>query len=169
MQRKKLFLIDGNSHCYRAYYALPPLANSEGIATNAVYGFVNMLNKLKKEMNPDYLAVCFDLKGPTLRHEKFPEYKIHRKPMPDDLIPQMDIIKEVIAAYGTPIFQLKGYEADDIIATLAISFKNKVDVYIVSQDKDMLQLVDDCVKIYTPHKDSAVVDEKEVREWLKSL
>ncbi len=164
MQRKKLYLIDGNSYSYRAFYAITDLTNSAGQPTGAVFGFVNMLNKLRNEVKPDYLAICFDLKEPTLRHEKFHEYKAHRKPMPDDLRTQLPIIKEVVGAYGIPIFQLAGYEADDIIATLAVRFKDKVDVFIVSGDKDMLQLVDKYVNIYTPHKDDAIIDEKKVFE-----
>ncbi|MCG2712440.1 MAG: DNA polymerase I [Candidatus Omnitrophica bacterium] len=164
MRRKKLYLIDGNSYSYRAFYAIADLTNSSGKPTGAVFGFVNMLNKLRKEGKPDYLAICFDLKGPTLRHEKFHAYKAHRKPMPDDLQTQMPIIKEVVGAYGIPVFQLAGYEADDIIATLAVSFKDKVDVFIVSGDKDMLQLVDKYVSIYNPQKEDAITDEKKVFE-----
>lgn len=164
MQRKKLYLIDGNSYSYRAFYAIGDLANSSGQPTGAVLGFVNMLNKLRNEGKPDYLAICFDLKGPTLRHEKFHDYKAHRKPMPDDLQTQMPIIKEVVGAYGIPIFQMAGYEADDIIATLAMRFKADVDVFILSADKDMLQLVDKYVNIYTPHKDNAITDENKVFE-----
>ena len=164
MQRKKLYLIDGNSYSYRAFYAIAGLTNSSGQPTGAVFGFVNMLNKLRNEVKPDYLAICFDLKWPTLRHEKFHEYKAHRKPMPDDLQTQMPIIKEVVGAYGIPVFQLAGYEADDIIATLAVRFKGKVDVFIVSGDKDMLQLVDKYVNIYIPQKDDAIIDEKKVFE-----
>jgi 5''-3'' exonuclease (including N-terminal domain of PolI) len=162
MQRKKLFIVDGNSYCYRAYYAIMNLNTADGRPTGAVYGFVTMLNKLRAEAAPDYLAVCFDLKGPTMRHEKYAEYKINRKPMPDDLREQMKTIKEVVDAYGIPIFELTGYEADDIIATLATRFKTAVDVYVVSNDKDMLQLVDKYVKIYNPQKDNAIVDEKKV-------
>jgi len=167
MQRKKLYLVDGNSYSYRAYYAIGDLRTKAGMPTGAVFGFVNMLNKLKRELSPDYLAVCFDLKGPTFRHKKFPDYKIHRKPMPEDLKVQMDITKQIITAYGIPIFQMQGFEADDIIATLAVKFKDKVDVFIVSGDKDMLQLVDKYVKIYNPQKDDAVIDAKSVFERYK--
>jgi len=167
MLRKKLYLVDGNSYSYRAFYAIADLRTSKGKPTGAIFGFVNMLNKLRGEASPDYVAVCFDLKGPTLRHEKFADYKVHRKPMPDDLQSQMPLIKEIISAYGIPIFQLKGYEADDIIATLAVKFRDKVDVYIVSGDKDMLQLVDKYVKIYSPQKQDAIVDEEKVFERYK--
>ncbi|MFH2137162.1 MAG: DNA polymerase I [Candidatus Omnitrophota bacterium] len=164
MQRKTLYLVDGNSYCYRAFYAIGDLRTSDGRPTGAVFGFVNMINKLKNDVRPDYLAICFDLKGPTFRHEKFEAYKAHRKPMPDDLVAQMGIIKEVVTAYGIPIFELDGYEADDVIASLAVKFKKSVDVYIVTGDKDMLQLVDEYVKIYNPQKENTVVDEDKVQE-----
>ncbi|MCP4650236.1 MAG: DNA polymerase I [PVC group bacterium] len=164
MQRKNLYIVDGNSYCYRAYYAVSGLTTSDGRPSGAVYGFINMLNKLKSTVKPDYLAICFDLKGPTHRHEKFEDYKAQRKPMPDDLISQMGLIKEVISAYGIPIFEIEGYEADDLIASLVMRFKQEVDVYIVTGDKDMMQLVDKDVKIYNPQKDDAVIDEKRVFE-----
>ncbi|MCM8761568.1 MAG: DNA polymerase I, partial [Candidatus Omnitrophica bacterium] len=96
--KKRLFLIDGNSFCYRAYYAIRPLSNSKGQPTNAVYGFVTMLHKIIKDNSPDMLAVAFDLKGPTFRHEKFGEYKIHRKPMPNEMVSQMPYIKRFVQA-----------------------------------------------------------------------
>ncbi|MFH1459948.1 MAG: DNA polymerase I [Candidatus Omnitrophota bacterium] len=168
MQKKNLYLIDGNSYCYRAFYAIGDLRASSGQPTGAVFGFVNMLNRLKNQRKPDYLAICFDLKGPTLRHEKFADYKIHRKPMPDDLQSQMEIIKDIVRAYGVPIFELPGYEADDIIATLATRFKKELDVFIVSGDKDMLQLVDNRVKIYNPQKkDNGEIDAEKVFERYK--
>ena len=158
MHRKTLYLVDGNSYSYRAYYAMGGLSNSRGRPTGAVYGFVTMLNKLRADRSPDYLAVCFDLKQATFRHERYAEYKIHRKPMPDDLVGQMATIKELVAAHGIALFELAGFEADDIIATLAVRLKNQVDVFIVSPDKDMLQLVDQYVKIYNPQHDPAVMD-----------
>ncbi|MCK5345238.1 MAG: DNA polymerase I, partial [Candidatus Heimdallarchaeota archaeon] len=164
MQRKTLYIVDGNAYCYRSYYAIGDLRSSAGQPTGAVFGFANMLNKLRTEVNPDYISVCFDLKGPTFRHEMFADYKANRKPMPDDLRPQIDMIKKVIRAYGIPVFEMKGYEADDIIASLAVQFKKDVDVFIVSPDKDMLQLVDNNVKIYIPHKDIAIIDETGVFE-----
>ena len=109
MSKKRLFLIDGNSFCYRAYYAIRSLSNSKGQPTNAIYGFVTMLNKIVKDNQPDMLAVAFDLKGPTFRHKKFEEYKIHRKPMPDELVSQMPYIKEVVKAYNIPIYEVESY------------------------------------------------------------
>ncbi len=165
MKRKTLFLIDGNSFCYRAFYAIRSLSTSKGQPTNAIYGFVAMLNKIIKEEQPQYLAIAFDLKGPTFRHKKFEEYKIHRKPMPDELSEQMPIIKEVIKAYNMPIFEKEGYEADDILATLAKkSEKEGYEVYIATGDKDMLQLVNSHIKIYNVHKEGLIYDEKKVKE-----
>ncbi len=167
MQRKKLYLIDGNSYIYRAFYAIGDLRATSGIPTGAVFGFVTMLNRLRADASPDYLAVCFDLKGPTLRHGGEVDYKKDRKPMPEDLVSQMQIVKEVIGGYGIPIFQLSGYEADDIIATLAVKFKEEVDILIASSDKDMLQLVDNYVKIYNPQKENKIVDDNQVFEKFK--
>ena len=104
-KKEKLFLIDGNSYCYRAFYAIKELRNSKGKPTNAVYGFILMLRKLLEKEKPAYIGVAFDLKGPTFRHEQFEDYKVHRKPMPDDLISQMGLIKETISAYNIPILK----------------------------------------------------------------
>lgn len=161
----KLFVIDGNSFCYRAFYAIRELANSYGEPTNAVYGFVSMLRKIVKDEKPDYLAIAFDLKGPTFRHKKYEEYKIHRKPMPDALVTQMPVIKDVVRAYNIPIFEKEGFEADDIIATIARKLSGKLlDVCIVTGDKDALQLVGQYVKVYSTHKEGFVYDAEKVKE-----
>lgn len=161
----KLFLIDGNSFCYRAFYAIRELANSKGEPTNAVFGFVSMLRKLIKDERPDYLAATFDLKGPTFRHKKYEEYKIHRKPMPDTLVTQMPVIKDVVRAYNIPIFEKEGFEADDIIATLSRKLAgNLLDVYIVTGDKDALQLVGPHIKVYSTNKEGLIYDTKKVKE-----
>ena len=153
-EEKTIYLIDGSSFCYRAYYAIRELSTSKGMPTNAIYGVINMLRKLIKEHEPGMMTVIFDMKGPTKRHEKYEEYKIHRKPMPDELSEQMPRIKEVITAYNIPIFELEGYEADDIIATLAEKAKEKgLDVTIVTGDKDALQLIDKHVKVLSPYSD----------------
>lgn len=161
----KLFLIDGNSFCYRAFYAIRNLATSYGRPTNAVYGFITMLQKIVKDEKPDYLAVTFDLKGPTFRHKKYEDYKIHRKPMPDDLISQIPTIKEVVRAYNIPIFELSGYEADDVIATISKKLSGEdLDIYIVTGDKDALQLVGGNIKVYNTNKEGLIYDEEKVRE-----
>ncbi|MCK4423344.1 MAG: DNA polymerase I, partial [Candidatus Omnitrophica bacterium] len=160
-----LYLIDGNFLCYRAYYAISSLTNSRGKPTNAVYGFITTLNKLIKEKKPDLLAVCFDSKGLTFRHEEYSEYKAHRKPMPEDLVSQLPLIKEAIGAYSICSFEKTGFEADDIIATLAVQGdKRGMEVYIVTADKDALQLVNDNIKVYNPYKQDLVYDIEQVRQ-----
>ncbi|MGB2661386.1 MAG: DNA polymerase I [Candidatus Omnitrophota bacterium] len=162
---KTIYLIDANSLCYRAYYAIRELSTSKGVPTNAIYGVINMLRKLIREYEPKMMTFVFDMKGPTTRHEKYEEYKIHRKPMPDDLSGQMQSIKEFIAAFNIPVFQLEGYEADDIIATLAEKAKKRgLKVTIVTGDKDALQLVDKTIKVLSPHTTSdKLYDTKGVR------
>jgi len=170
MKKEKLFLIDGNSYCYRAFYAIKELRNSKGRPTNAVYGFILMLKKLLEKEKPAYIAVAFDLKGPTFRHKQFEDYKAHRKPMPDDLVSQMDMIKEIISAYNIPIFEKDGFEADDILATIARKTAGRgIGVYIVTGDKDMLQIVDKNIKIYSTHKDELIYDTELVKERFSGL
>jgi DNA polymerase I len=165
MSNRKLILIDANSFCYRAFYAIRGLATSYGQPTNAVYGFVNMLKKVLKNEQPDYLGICFDVGKQTLREKKFSEYKIHREPMPDDLKSQMPIIKEVISAFNLPMLELEGYEADDVIATVASKLAGKdLEVKIISGDKDILQLVGKNIKVVNPSKEDAVFDRKMVIE-----
>ncbi|MCK4249626.1 MAG: DNA polymerase I, partial [Candidatus Omnitrophica bacterium] len=160
-----LYLIDGNFLCYRAYYAISSLTNSRGKPTNAVYGFITTLNKLIKEKKPDLLAVCFDSKGLTFRHKEYAEYKAHRKPMPEDLVSQLPLIKEAVGAYSICSFEKTGFEADDIIATLAVQGdKRGMEVYIVTADKDALQLVNDNIKVYNPYKQDLVYDIEQVRQ-----
>ena len=162
---EKLFLIDGNSFCYRAFYAIRHLTTSRGRPTNAVYGFITMLNKIIKEEKPAYLAIAFDLPGPTFRHKKFENYKAQRKPMPDQLVEQMSLIKEVVEAYNIPIFEKKGFEADDVLATLAKKGQAEgMTVYIATGDKDMLQLVNSRIKLYSPHKENLIYDQKMVKQ-----
>ena len=165
MPKKRLFLIDGNSFCYRAFYAIRSLSNSKGQPTNAIYGFNSMLGKIIKDEKPDMLAVAFDLKGPTFRHKKFDEYKIHRKPMPDDLISQMTYIKQLVQAHNIPMYEMQGYEADDVLATLAKKAEDKdIETFIVTGDKDALQLVDSHIKVYSTHKEGLIYDAHKVKE-----
>lgn len=162
---KKLLIIDGNSFCYRAFYAVKKLSTSQGKPTNAIYGFITMLNKLLADHNPYYLAVAFDLKGPTFRHERFAGYKIQRKPMPDDLSAQIPTIKEILTAYKVPIFEKKGYEADDIIATLSRRLSAPdLQIFIVTGDKDILQTVTENIKVINPHKGDEILDEQWIRQ-----
>ncbi|MCX5698847.1 MAG: DNA polymerase I [Candidatus Omnitrophica bacterium] len=158
MIKKSFFLIDATAFCYRAFYALSGLSTSAGQKTNAVYGFINILNKVLKEQKPDYLVCCFDLSRDTFRLKKFAQYKMQRPAMPDGLISQIPLIKEVVGAYGIPIFEKEGFEADDLIAQLAkkAAFKSLA-VTIVSSDKDILQLVDKHISVFSPGKDSGVL------------
>src|SRR5699024_9350470 len=116
---KKIVLIDGHSILNRAFYGLPDLTNSEGLHTNAVYGFLNILFKILEEEKPDYLTVAFDLHAPTFRHRMYEAYKGTRKPMPEELRQQVPLMKEVLSAMGIEIVQQEGYEADDLLGTLA--------------------------------------------------
>ena len=137
---EKVFLIDGNSLINRAYYALPPLTTVHGEPTNAVYGFTMMLYRLIDDYKPDRIYVAFDVSAPTFRHKKYVEYKANRKGMPDDLRPQMDTMKEVLDAWGIQRLELAGYEADDIIGTVAKRGEEAgYDVYIVTGDRDAYQ------------------------------
>ena len=160
-----LALVDGSNYLYRAYYGIPALTNSKGFPTNAIYGFTTMLMKLLRDLNPDYVVVTFDLKGPTTRHGEFEDYKATRKPMPDDLIPQVPFIKEVIRGFSVSILEQQGIEADDLIGTLAVQATQKNwRTTIISGDKDLMQLVDDRVTMVDTMKDktydAAAVKEK---------
>lgn len=169
-KRPKLFLVDGHSLCYRAYYAISSLSNSKGEPTNAIYGFLTMLLKLVREEKPDSMAVCFDRHEPTFRHEKFEDYKAHRKPMPEDLIEQMEPIKEFCRASRFRVYEVPGYEADDVLGTLAVKGeKEGYDVFIVTGDKDAMQLVNDRIKMLNPQKEIRVVGPEQVRERYDGL
>jgi len=166
MPECKLFLIDAHALCYRSFFAIKGLATSYGQPTNAVYGFLNTLKKILREHKPEYLAVCFDVGKKTFRQERFAKYKIHRPKMPDDLISQIPLIKEVVLAYNLPVFELEGFEADDVIATITKKVsKNNLEVVIVSGDKDMLQLVNDKVHVFDSRKDR-ILGPQETEETL---
>jgi DNA polymerase I len=142
----QIFLIDGQSYIYRAFYAVRELATSKGFPTNAIFGFVNMLQRVRTEYAPSHLAVIFDAPGKNFRHALFPTYKARRLAMPEALRPQIPRIKDVVRAYRIPAIELEGYEADDIIATLATRWeKQGAEVVIVSGDKDLMQLVSEHV------------------------
>ena len=164
MDGNRLYLLDATAFCYRAFYAVKGLSTSYGEPTAAVYGFVNILNKILKENKPKYLAACFDVSRDSFRSRKFAQYKLQRPAMPDELSGQIPLIKEVISAYGIKILEEKGLEADDIIAALTRQAKDAgMPVTIVSSDKDILQLVEEGVEVFSPYKDGGVIyDEKEV-------
>lgn len=148
---KKLVLIDGHSILNRAFFGLPDLTNSEGIHTNAVYGFLNIMFKILEEEKPDYLTVAFDVHAPTFRHKMFEGYKGTRKPMADELRQQVPLIKELLTKMGVKIVEMEGYEADDILGTLSVrAEKEGMDVAVISGDRDLLQLATDHVMIRIP-------------------
>lgn len=147
----KIVLIDGNSILNRAFYGVPDLTNSKGLHTNAVYGFLNILFKILEEEKPQYLMVAFDVKHPTFRHERYAEYKGTRKPMPEELREQLPVVKEILSAMGVCMVEKAGYEADDILGTIAVqSAADGLAVSLVSGDRDLLQLASDRVKIRIP-------------------
>ena len=148
---EKIVLIDGHSILNRAFYGVPDLTNSEGLHTNAVYGFLNILFKILSEENPQYLAVAFDLKAPTFRHKMYQDYKGTRKPMPEQLHEQVPVMKEVLRAMGVPLLMLEGYEADDLLGTVAKRMEKKgLEVSVVSGDRDLLQLATKHIQIRIP-------------------
>jgi DNA polymerase-1 len=159
-----LYLIDGNSYVYRAFYAIKGLTNSKGFPTNAIYGFTTTLLKIIREKKPDGVAVFFDTPELTERHRIFKEYKAHRPETPGELVQQLPRIREMIKAFNISIFEMPGYEADDLIGTVAKGIAKKAaSVFIVTADKDMLQLVDENIRIYDPVKDR-ILDDKYVKE-----
>jgi len=160
----KIYLIDGSSYLYRAFYAIGRLTNVQGMPTQAVYGFLQMIRKIIGQERPTYLAVLFDAKGPTFRHELYQAYKANRPAMPDDLVVQIPYIKEISRCYGLPILEQEGVEADDLIATLARKAeKDGYEVVIVSGDKDLMQLISPKIRMWDTMKDQ-VFDLKAVQE-----
>ncbi len=168
MKTRTAYLIDGTAFCYRAYYAIKELTTQDGRATNAVYGFITMLNAIREKENPDYLAVAFDLAGDTFRHEKYEDYKIQRDPMPDPLIDQIPMVKDVLAAYRIPIFECEGFEGEDVLATITQKIRKDklLKIFLVTADKDVLQLIDDQVHVYNPYQKNGPpdIDAKAVKE-----
>lgn len=147
----KLVLIDGHSILNRAFYGVPELTNSQGLHTNAVFGFLNIMFRVLEDEGADHLAVAFDLKEPTFRHKMFEAYKGTRKPMPEELYEQVPVMKEALTAMGIPILTKAGYEADDILGTIAKRAAGEgVNVSVVSGDRDLLQLADTKIKIVMP-------------------
>ncbi len=153
----RLVLVDVSSYIFRAFHAIPPLNNKDGIPTNAVLGVTNMLLKLVNEERPEHIAIVFDAGGPTFRDETFADYKAHRAPMPEGLAPQLPKIREVIEAFRLPCLEVQGVEADDVIATLARSFAStKQDVVVVTGDKDLMQLVGPHVSLFDTMKNQRI-------------
>ena len=164
MSKPKLFLIDGNSLLYRSYYAIHRLSTSQGFPTNAIFGFLNTLRKLIQQEQPSYLGIVFDTGKPTLRHKAFKDYKAHRKPMPEDMIVQIPVLKKVLEAMNIPLFEFEDYEADDVLGSLARQASGQnVSSVIISTDKDLYQLIDGDTSVFNPTKE-IYLDEKKVKE-----
>ncbi|MDP2629807.1 MAG: DNA polymerase I [Candidatus Uhrbacteria bacterium] len=175
MAHKKFMIIDGNALLHRAWHALPPLTTQKGEIVNAVYGFIQILFKAFKELEPTYCAVTFDRRGPTFRHKQYAEYKATRVKQPDELYAQIDRIKEILGCLGIPIFEKDGFEADDVIATLSKKITEShpdIDKVIVTGDMDTLQLVDEQTRVFAPRKgitDTVLFDVPAVREKYDGL
>jgi len=166
---QKLLLVDGNAILHRAYHALPPLTDRSGQIINAVYGFSIMLLKAIEDLKPSYLAVCFDTPKPTFRHKEYIGYQAQRPKMDSELSSQIKIVKDLLVSFGIPFYEIEGFEADDLIGTLAKKAGEKFEVFIATGDRDILQLVDDRVKVYSPIKglsQTKIFDRKTVEEEL---
>jgi len=169
---ERLMLLDGNGLIYRGYFALPPLTTSKGELVNAVFGFCSIVLRGFQDIGPTYVAVAFDLPGPTFRHERFADYKATRQRMPDDLREQFPKVREVVKALRIPVYEMAGYEADDVIGTLTVQAeRDGLDTTIVTGDLDMLQLVTDRTRLMTTRSgvqntiiyDPARIDERYYR------
>ena len=170
-KKSRYMFVDGNALIHRGFHAVPGLQTKTGEPTGAVYGFTMILLKAVQDIKPTHIGVSFDLAGPTFRHKMYDEYKAHRVAASQDLYDQIPRVKEVVEALNMPIFVKEGFEADDVLGTLAQEIckheKEKCEVFIVTGDLDTLQLIDNCVKIYTMRKgvtDTVIYDEKAVRE-----
>lgn len=165
---ERLLILDTNSLLNRAFYAIPDLTTSEGIHTNAVYGFSNMLLKIKEELKPDYIVAAFDRKAPTFRHLEYKDYKAGRKKMPEELVEQFPIVKELLKLLSINIYEIDGFEADDIIGSLAkFAEKNGIEVYIVTGDRDALQLASKNINVVITKKgvtETAIYNEEKFIE-----
>jgi DNA polymerase-1 len=146
---KRMIILDSNSILHRSFHALPPLTTKKGEPVSAVYGFLLVLFKAIKENQPDFIAACFDFPAPTFRHKEFKEYKATRPPTPKDLISQIPKVKEVLKVLNIPIFEKEGFEADDLIATIARKAENEVsEIFVLTSDFDALQIVNKKIKIF---------------------
>ncbi len=168
MSQPKFVIIDGNAIVHRAYHAIPPLTTKDGTMVNAVYGFVSMMFRMLNELHPEYIAITFDEAAPTFRHKEYKKYKATRVKAEQALYDQIPLVRQVVETFQFPVFSKSGYEADDVIGTLAARVsKEPVETYIVTGDMDTLQLVNPKVKVYTLRKglaDTVIYDEKMVNE-----
>ena len=168
MKKEKMIIIDGHSLMHRAFYGLPLLSNSKGLHTNVIYGFVNMINKLIEEYKPDYITIAFDTKSPTFRHTEYADYKAGRKKMADEMSEQIPVLKQVLDAMNIKRLEIEGYEADDILGTVAKqATEHNIFTYIVTGDKDSFQLINENVNVlYTKRgiTEVDIYDEKKLME-----
>jgi len=173
MITRRFVLIDAFALIFRAYYALPPLTNKEGAQLNAAYGFTSALLSAIKNLEPEYLAIGFDLPKPTKRHKEYVEYKAHRAPMPEDLMAQVPFVKEVLKTMNIPMVAVEGYEGEDVIATIVANSKFQIpnskimEFIIVTGDLDTLQLIDEQTKVYSMARgvnQAVMYDEEKVKE-----
>ena len=175
MEGKRLLIIDSNSVIHRAYHALPPLTTEKGEVVGAVYGFLLVFFRALKEFKPDFAVACFDVKGPTFRHEKYEDYKAKRPPLPEDLGRQIARVKELLPIFGVPVFEKEGFEADDLIGTIAESAPEEdpnLEIIILSGDTDTMQLVNEKTKVYNLRKgvkDIVLYDREMVKEKYQGL
>ncbi len=166
-KRKRLIIIDCNSIIHRAFHAIPPLATKKGELVNAVYGFTSVLLKLLRELQPVYIAACFDTAAPTFRHQAYKEYKANRVRQPQEFYDQIPLAKEVLQALNIPFFEKDGYEADDLIGILTKTYyRPEIEIVIVTGDLDTLQLVDQKTRVYFLHQGVSgvkIYDENQVK------
>jgi len=172
MPEEKLIVLDSNSLIHRAFHALPPLETSKGEEMGAVYGFLLAFFKVVKDFYPDYMVACFDYPAPTFRHKRFKEYKAKRPAMPKELRSQIPKVKEVLEAFGVPVVEKKGFEADDLIGSITKSFLAKKNftqggIVVITGDLDLLQLVDEQTRVYLLRrgiKNAVLYDKGKVKE-----
>ena len=168
--KKTLIVFDSNSVIHRAFHALPPLTTKKGEIVGAVYGFLLVFLKAIKEFQPDFVAACFDVKGPTFRHEKYEQYKAKRPKAPPELYLQIPMVKDVLKNFGVTVYEKQGFEGDDLIGTIAKL--SPVETIIISGDSDNFQLVDSKTKVYSLRKgvkDTVLYDEALVVEKYQGL
>ena len=177
LKAKRLLVFDSNSVIHRAYHALPPLTTKNGELVNAVYGFLLVFLRVIKEFQPDFIAATFDFPGPTFRHKKYKKYKAKRPPTPEALYGQIPKVKEFLKAFGIPVFEKEGFEADDIISTISYLASKKqaiprTETIIISGDLDTLQMIDSATKVYVLRrgvKDVVLYDKELVRKKFQGL
>ena len=171
-EKKQILIIDSNALVYRSYYGLPKLKNKKGETINAVYGFYLILFRVLKEINPDFIVATFDLPGPTFRHQEYKEYKAKRVKAPDELYQQIPKIKQLLEIFEIPIYEKKGFEADDLIGTISdlVIKRGEIENIILSGDTDVFQLINCQTKVYfLKNGDRIIYDEEAIKEKYEGL